>query len=196
MTIDCRGVSNFFTNHLFFVLISGVGKSSLIKQYIMEMDPSEIAPTVGVSFSTFKIKLEDGKVKMQVCAMGQTHFIVFERKIIKKCLIHTRSFLFLKFQYLFLFLILRTQLHHANATLQIWDTGECYYLSSKSIQNINSQLIYNTFIVSLIENLFIKYIVANFVCDCFSRFIYSWPRKVSCNDANVLSKCKCGITVF
>lgn len=30
------------------------------------MDPSEIAPTVGVSFSTFKIKLEDGKVKMQV----------------------------------------------------------------------------------------------------------------------------------
>lgn len=47
-------------------MISGVGKSSLIKQYIMEMDPSEIAPTVGVSFSTFKIKLEDGKVKMQV----------------------------------------------------------------------------------------------------------------------------------
>lgn len=44
----------------------GVGKSSLIKQYIDEMDPTQIAPTVGVSFSTFKIKLEDGKVKMQV----------------------------------------------------------------------------------------------------------------------------------
>lgn len=48
------------------LLLLGVGKSSLIKQYIEEMDPSEIAPTVGVSFSTFKIKLEDGKVKMQV----------------------------------------------------------------------------------------------------------------------------------
>lgn len=44
----------------------GVGKSSLIKQYICEMNPSEIAPTIGASFSTFKIKLEEGKVKMQV----------------------------------------------------------------------------------------------------------------------------------
>lgn len=44
----------------------GVGKSSLIMQYISEMNPTEIAPTIGASFSTFKIKLEEGKVKMQV----------------------------------------------------------------------------------------------------------------------------------
>lgn len=59
-------ISSFNEIFFFFFWISGVGKSSLIKQYILEMDPSEIAPTVGVSFSTFKIKLEDGKVKMQV----------------------------------------------------------------------------------------------------------------------------------
>lgn len=58
--------SNDYDALISSLLISGVGKSSLIKQYICEMDPSEIAPTVGVSFSTFKIKLEDGKVKMQV----------------------------------------------------------------------------------------------------------------------------------
>lgn len=44
----------------------GVGKSSLIKRYICDMNPTEIAPTIGASFSTFKIKLEEGKVKMQV----------------------------------------------------------------------------------------------------------------------------------
>lgn len=53
----------------------GVGKSSLLHQYICEMDPTEIAPTVGVSFSTFKIKLEDGKVKMQIWdTAGQEKF--------------------------------------------------------------------------------------------------------------------------
>lgn len=46
--------------------LAGVGKSSLIKQYVCGMSPHEIAPTIGASFSTFKIKLEDGKVKMQV----------------------------------------------------------------------------------------------------------------------------------
>lgn len=30
------------------------------------MDPLEIAPTIGASFSTFKLKLTEGKVKMQI----------------------------------------------------------------------------------------------------------------------------------
>lgn len=51
---------------LFLSSYLGVGKSSLIKQYICEMNPFDIAPTIGASFSTFKIKLEEGKVKMQV----------------------------------------------------------------------------------------------------------------------------------
>lgn len=57
---DSLKYPKFLSYHL------GVGKSSLIKQYICEMNPSEIAPTIGASFSTFKIKLEEGKVKMQV----------------------------------------------------------------------------------------------------------------------------------
>lgn len=53
----------------------GVGKSSLIKQYICDMNPTEIAPTIGASFSTFKIKLEEGKVKMQIWdTAGQEKF--------------------------------------------------------------------------------------------------------------------------
>lgn len=56
----------------------GVGKSSLIKQYICEMNPSEIAPTIGASFSTFKIKLEEGKVKMQVLSFSYiSNFLSF-----------------------------------------------------------------------------------------------------------------------
>lgn len=39
------------------------------------MSPSEIAPTIGASFSTFKIKLEEGKVKMQIWdTAGQEKF--------------------------------------------------------------------------------------------------------------------------
>lgn len=39
------------------------------------MNPSEIAPTIGASFSTFKIKLTDGKVKMQIWdTAGQEKF--------------------------------------------------------------------------------------------------------------------------
>lgn len=53
-------------NTVNLISLKGVGKSSLIKQYICEMCPSDIAPTIGASFSTFKIKLEEGKVKMQV----------------------------------------------------------------------------------------------------------------------------------
>ncbi|XP_031628180.1 vacuolar protein sorting-associated protein 21 [Contarinia nasturtii] len=53
----------------------GVGKSSLIKQYICEMNASDIAPTIGASFSTFKVKLEEGKVKMQIWdTAGQEKF--------------------------------------------------------------------------------------------------------------------------
>lgn len=48
------------------IFFSGVGKSSLIKQYICDLSPLGIAPTIGASFSTFKIKLEQGKVKMQI----------------------------------------------------------------------------------------------------------------------------------
>lgn len=54
--------------HAIFSLFfrSGVGKSSLIQQYIHDINPLEIAPTIGASFSTFKLKLAEGKVKMQI----------------------------------------------------------------------------------------------------------------------------------
>lgn len=45
---------------------TGVGKSSLILNYISESSPTEVAPTIGASFYTFKMKLIEGKVKMQV----------------------------------------------------------------------------------------------------------------------------------
>lgn len=66
--IWCKKTTDRYDDALKILLFfySGVGKSSLIKQYICEVNPTEIAPTIGASFSTFKIKLEEGKVKMQV----------------------------------------------------------------------------------------------------------------------------------
>lgn len=54
---------------IYFFMIVGVGKSSLILNYISEADPADIAPTIGASFFTVKMKLDEGKVKMQVNAL-------------------------------------------------------------------------------------------------------------------------------
>lgn len=49
----------------FFVFI-GVGKTSLVAKYISNIYSKEIAPTIGASFFTCKINLNETKVKMQI----------------------------------------------------------------------------------------------------------------------------------
>lgn len=57
------------------IQFTGVGKSSLVLNYMNEGEPGDIAPTIGASFFTVKIKLDEGKVKMQIWdTAGQEKF--------------------------------------------------------------------------------------------------------------------------
>lgn len=51
---------------IYFFSFSGVGKTSLVVKYVSNLYSNEIAPTIGASFFTCKVNLEDIKVKMQV----------------------------------------------------------------------------------------------------------------------------------
>lgn len=48
------------------LIISDVGKTSLVVRYISNVYSKEVSPTIGASFFTCKVNLEDTKVKMQV----------------------------------------------------------------------------------------------------------------------------------
>uniref|UniRef100_A0A182Q6J5 Uncharacterized protein n=1 Tax=Anopheles farauti TaxID=69004 RepID=A0A182Q6J5_9DIPT len=53
----------------------GVGKTSLVVRYVSNVYTKEISPTIGASFFTCKVNLEDFKVKMQVWdTAGQERF--------------------------------------------------------------------------------------------------------------------------
>lgn len=72
----------------------GVGKTSLVAKYISNIYSKEIGPTIGASFFTCKINLNNVKVKMQLWdTAGQ------ERQVVKKCegndMLNFMSFLFL-----------------------------------------------------------------------------------------------------
>lgn len=51
---------------VFFFKFSGVGKTSLVSKYISNAFTKETGPTIGASFFTCKINLNDFKIKMQV----------------------------------------------------------------------------------------------------------------------------------
>uniref|UniRef100_A0A182WLL2 Rab-GAP TBC domain-containing protein n=1 Tax=Anopheles minimus TaxID=112268 RepID=A0A182WLL2_9DIPT len=53
----------------------GVGKTSLVVRYVSNVYTKEVSPTIGASFFTCKVNLEDNKVKMQVWdTAGQERF--------------------------------------------------------------------------------------------------------------------------
>ncbi|XP_058466209.1 uncharacterized protein LOC131439331 [Malaya genurostris] len=53
----------------------GVGKTSLVVRYVSNLYTKEVSPTIGASFFTCKVNLEDFKVKMQVWdTAGQERF--------------------------------------------------------------------------------------------------------------------------
>lgn len=59
----------------FLVPPSGVGKTSLVAKYIANIHAKEIGPTIGASFFTCKINLNNTKVKMQLWdTAGQERF--------------------------------------------------------------------------------------------------------------------------
>uniref|UniRef100_A0A182PG67 TBC1 domain family member 31 n=1 Tax=Anopheles epiroticus TaxID=199890 RepID=A0A182PG67_9DIPT len=63
------------TNFVFFSSTPGVGKTSLVVRYVSNVYTKEISPTIGASFFTCKVNLEDFKVKMQVWdTAGQERF--------------------------------------------------------------------------------------------------------------------------
>lgn len=49
-----------------FFLLLGVGKTSLVVRYIGKMFSHHISPTIGASFFTCNINIEDTRVKLQV----------------------------------------------------------------------------------------------------------------------------------
>jgi small GTP-binding protein len=56
----------------FVFLFIGVGKTSLVAKYIGNyIYPKEIGPTIGASFFTCKINLNNVKVKMQLWDTGE-----------------------------------------------------------------------------------------------------------------------------
>lgn len=56
-------------NLIFFFV--GVGKTSLCVRYIENNFSPHVSPTIGASYFTCKIKIEDILVKLQVCS--KTH---------------------------------------------------------------------------------------------------------------------------
>lgn len=57
------------------LLFAGVGKTSLVAKYIANIYAKEIGPTIGASFFTCKINLNNTKVKMQLWdTAGQERF--------------------------------------------------------------------------------------------------------------------------
>lgn len=57
---------NFIPNSSLLFVFAGVGKTSLVAKYISNIYSKEIAPTIGASFFTCKINLNETKVKMQI----------------------------------------------------------------------------------------------------------------------------------
>lgn len=58
-----------------YCLFLGVGKTSLIEQYISKLHSKDIAPTIAASFFICKLVMDDVKVKMQVWdTAGQERF--------------------------------------------------------------------------------------------------------------------------
>lgn len=58
-----------------FLLSAGVGKTSIVAKYIANIYSKEIGPTIGASFFTCKINLNNTKVKMQLWdTAGQERF--------------------------------------------------------------------------------------------------------------------------
>lgn len=59
----------------FICIFPGVGKTSLIEQYISKLHSKDIAPTIAASFFICKLVMDDVKVKMQVWdTAGQERF--------------------------------------------------------------------------------------------------------------------------
>ena len=68
-----KGKNNFFNNNLIFknivILVGdmGVGKSSLISQYIKKEFPESPLPTIAIEFTTKILRMKNGdKIKMQI----------------------------------------------------------------------------------------------------------------------------------
>lgn len=57
-------MNSFLIN--FCLLFAGVGKTSMVAKYISNICSKEIGPTIGASFFTCKINLNNIKVKMQL----------------------------------------------------------------------------------------------------------------------------------
>lgn len=153
----------------------GVGKSSLIKRYICDMNPTEIAPTIGASFSTFKIKLEEGKVKMQV---------ILRKTMRHHCVYYLYNLILFHFISLF--------------GPQIWDTGR-YFMTGFKFRFLYHIMFWILSKYKRMMSYFNSIIRLSFhvILNVDFTFIWnSWTRKVSCNDADVLSKRKCRVTGF
>lgn len=75
-----RLLSNNMTNPIHYnILISnpilGVGKTSLVTKYVTKTNPKELSPTIGASFFSCRITIEDIRVNMQVWdTAGQEKF--------------------------------------------------------------------------------------------------------------------------
>lgn len=67
-----------YTIYLFSIqlfIFSGVGKTSLVSKYISNVCSTEIAPTIGASFLTCNINIDDIKVRLQIWdTAGQERF--------------------------------------------------------------------------------------------------------------------------
>jgi Ras-related protein Rab-21 len=59
--ISCRFHLHFIAHCSFIIKYSGVGKTSLVAKYISNIYSKEIGPTIGASFFTCKINLNDTK---------------------------------------------------------------------------------------------------------------------------------------
>lgn len=54
-------------------IILGVGKTSLVVRYVGKMFSRHMSPTIGASFFTCKLNVEDMRVKLQVCSSSHLY---------------------------------------------------------------------------------------------------------------------------
>lgn len=61
-------------NYIIFY-VAGVGKTSLVTKYVTKLNPKDVVPTIGASFFSCRITMDDIRVKMQVWdTAGQEKF--------------------------------------------------------------------------------------------------------------------------
>lgn len=56
-------------------IILGVGKTSMVVRYIGKMFSHHISPTIGASFFTCKLNVEDTRVKLQVYSLPYSYVV-------------------------------------------------------------------------------------------------------------------------